>query len=91
MKEGAGGFNFCDAASDESLREEGRQVEGRERRGVHMRGIEPASHGSSIMFQVSGVKFQVSGVRCQVPGVRCQVPGTIEINVVLIKAYNAVE
>lgn len=57
MEKRLGFFGTTDPASDESLREERRQVEGRERRSVHGRRVKPAGHVS---------KYQVSGVMCQV-------------------------
>ena len=58
MKERARGFGSVHAASDESLRDERRQVEVREGGGdFYGRRVDPASHATSIMCQVSGVKF----------------------------------
>lgn len=77
-----------DSASDESLRNEGRQVEGRERRSIHVIRVKPASHVSE--YQVSCVKCQVAhsamAAKALISGVKFQ---EIEINIVLIKAYNA--
>ena len=59
MKKGARGTEICDAAADEGLRDERRQVEVRERSGDFYRWrIDPASHALSIMCEVSGVKFR---------------------------------
>ena len=48
VEEGAGGVGGVDPASEESLRDEGRQVEGRERRSIHVRRVKPACHALSI-------------------------------------------
>ena len=59
VEKGAGGVKCVDPASEESLRDEGRQVEGRKRRSVYVWRIKPAGHEVSITCHGSGVKFLI--------------------------------
>jgi len=57
MEKSPGGVGSQNPASEESLRDERRQVEGRKRRNVYVRRVKPAGHVS---------KYQGLDVGCQV-------------------------